>query len=983
MNPIKFVWKNLGTRIWLIVTVVLIVLFLTVTLVATQSPFIRGTFNLLLGGDRPIIDESTEIYTLDEGLTTSADVLAAANELNEEIAAEGMILLKNEGNALPMKTEKNVTVFGKNSVDLIYGGTGSGDAAKADSATIYDSLEAAGFTFNPVMKEFYENDEASGAGRPCTELMGQVVYGLATGENPNGYDSVRSSYAEYNDAAIVVISRAGGEGFDLPRTMRTSALANAGTTPGARSATDHYLQLDANEEDMLQEACANFDKVVLVLNTAQVMELGFLYADSGYNALKGYDIDADKIQAAVWMGLPGTTGVMALGRILNGTVNPSGHTTDTWATDFTADPSYRNFGSNNVLNGNRYKTGSKTQDAYFIDYEEGIYVGYKYYETRGVTDGEEWYDDNVLYPFGYGLGYSDFTWTVSNISHASGSTLGAEDVITVTVSVHNDGDVPGKDVVQLYYEPPYNPKNAPTAIEKSAVVLGDFAKTEEIPAGESREVTLTLKVSDMKSYDYNDANKNETRGYELEAGDYGIKIAKDAHDEGIAYDYHVAADVIFATDEATGYEVVNRFDDVSSGIDTYMSRADWEGTFPTTPTDADREVTEDFIESLIWKKNDAGQPWETKNMPPTGTGGGITFTEMAGVPYDDPKWMELVRQLTVSEMAAFIGSGAYQTARLDKIGKPMTVELDGPSGWADYMGEIGVNARLNETCFYVAECVMGATWNRDLARRMGQMVGNEALTAMKDGTPLSGWYAPGVNIHRSPFAGRNWEYYGEDGYLTGALASEVVLGAKEKGVVTYVKHFALNDSETNRDFPGTDAGNNRGLGGLLVWANEQSMRELYFKPFEMTVKIGGTNGMMSGFNRLGTVWVGGSYNAVTEVLRNEWGFEGTVITDYGVYNFVNEDQMIRAGGDLRLNQSDPPTSDASDATQVASMQRAVKNILYTAVQSNILNVKISGYLLPVWIILLIVVDIAVVVGCAVWGTLIILFTKKKLAKQQQ
>lgn len=981
----KFIWKHIGTRVWLLVSVIALILVFTVTMLATQVEFFRGTFNLIFGGDRPIIDESTEIYVLDEGMTTSADVLAAANAFNETVVEEGIVMLKNNG-ALPLASdETRVTVFGKNSVKLVYGGSGSGDAAKANSKTIYDSLTAAGLTHNPTMKSFYDGD-SSGSGRPSNELMGRTVFGLGIGENPNGYANVRSSYPNYNDAAIVVISRVGGEGFDLPRTQKRSASSNE-AVDGARSATDHYLQLDTNETDMIKEACANFDKVVIVLNTAQAMEVGFLDEESGYNALKGYDIDASKIDACIWMGLPGTTGVMAVGKVLTGAVNPSGHTTDTWAVDFRNDPSYKNFGSNNVLHGNRYLIGTERQDAYYTEYEEGIYVGYKYYETRcasyngavtalgeqAYANGEAWYDANVLYPFGYGMSYSDFEWRVVNVSKPDGSTVTADDEITVTVAVKNKGTLPGKDVVQLYYTPPYNPENKPTAIEKSAVVLGGFAKTELIPAGEEREVTITLAVRDMKSYDYSDANDNDFKGYELEAGDYGIKIASDAHDDGFAYTYTVAQSVTFAEDETTGNAVENRFDDVSAGIGTYLSRADWNGTFPTTPTTEDRQTDEAFIESLIWKKNDAGQPWEVKSLPASNKSGSLKFTEMAGVKYDDARWTELVQQLSVGDMAAFIGSGAYQTGRLDKIGKPATVDLDGPSGWSDFMGGAG----LGDTCFYAAECVVGATWNKAIALRMGQMIGNEALVALKSGAPISGWYAPGVNIHRSPFAGRNWEYYGEDGYLTGALATQTCLGAREKGVVTYVKHFVLNDNETDRDNTGSEAGDKRGLGGLLVWANEQSMRELYFLPFEMAVKQGKANGIMSGFNRIGTEWVGGSHRLLTQVLRDEWGFEGAVITDYGVYNFVNEDQMIRAGGDLRLNQSDPPTSDASDATQVACMQNAVKNVLFAVVNSNIVNVKISGYKLPVWTVLLIVANVVLLVGFAVWGFFAIWSAKKK------
>ena len=970
MNFFGLIWKDRGARIWFLVTALTLALALTVTVLMTALPFLRGTLNLLWGGERAVIAGSKGMFKLDEGLETATDVLTAADAFNEQIAEEGIVLLKNEG-ALPLgEQEKKVTVFGKNSVDLVYGGTGSGDAAKKDSKTVYDSLEAAGFACNPTMRSFYEGG-GSGGGRPKNNLMGRVVYGLATGENLNGYDSVRQSYAAYGDAAVVVISRVGGEGFDLPRTMRQNYKEDSGAVAGARSAADHYLQLDRGECDMLKEACANFGKVVLVLNTAQPVELGFLLPGSEYCALKGYDIDGAKIQAALWVGLPGTTGIMALGRVLGGQVSPSGRTTDTYAMDFRNDPSVKNFGNNGVLDGNRYLVGDTKQDAYYVDYEEGIYVGYRYYETRGQTDGETWYKENVVFPFGYGLSYTDFDWEVTP-SVPAGQTVLPTDELTFTVKVTNKGNMAGREVVQLYYAPPYDPKSLATAIEKPAVVLGDFAKTGPIAPHSSAEVTLTLKVADMRSYDYNDANDNGFKGYELEAGDYNVLISKNAHDAVGSFGYRVAEDARFASDGATGVAVVNRFDDVSDGIGSYLSRADWTGTFPAAPTAAERTVSAEFIGSLIWKKDDAGKPWAAAETPVFDAAADISMYDVIGAAYDSGDWQKLIGRLTADDMAALIGSGAYQTAKIDKINKPKTIELDGPSGWSDFMGGAG----LGDTCFYAAQCVLGATWNRELALRLGRMIGNEALVAASDGTPISGWYAPGANIHRSPFAGRNWEYYGEDGYLSGVMAAQTCRGAREKGVHAYIKHFVLNDNETDRDNTGSDAGDKQGLGGLLVWANEQAMREIYFKPFEIAVKTGGASGVMSGFNRIGREWVGGNYRLLTEVLREEWGFVGVVVTDYGVKNYINEDQMIRAGGDLRLHQNDKPAAD-DDPTQVACLARATKNILYNVAHSNIMDVDISGYRLPVWMIALICCDAALIAVLAVWGAFAVRRARKK------
>ena len=983
MNPFKFIWKHLGTRIWLLVSSIALAFVLIVTLVGTQQPFLRGTLNLVFGFDRAVIAEERKgLFALDEGINSPEEMLAKANAFNETVEEEGIVLLKNNNNTLPLHTPKStvspasanprVTVFGKNSVNLVVGGSGSADGSSSDNRSVYDSLTAAGYEFNTTMREFYTKS-ASGNGRPKNPNMGAEVFGFATGENPNGYSSVRSSYGEYDDAAIVIISRIGGEGYDLPRTMRTQAdpgHRRNETTAGARSQEDHYLQLDKNEVDMINEACANFEKVIVVFNTAQTVEAGFLEEDSLYNTLKNYNIDASQIDAVLWMGLPGSSGAMALGRVLNGNVNPSGHTTDTWATDFTKTPSYYNFGSNNMKDGNRYLVKGSKADAFYTEYEEGIYVGYRYYETRGFTDGEEWYKNNVVYPFGYGKSYSDFSWTVKNCSIGDNAVLTGEDEITVTVTVTNNGDYAGKDVVQLYFTAPYSPGG----IEKSHVVLGDFVKTPLIPAGESRDVNLSMKVSDMKSYDYQGLNKSNFKGYILEAGDYSVSISYDAHTPCQTYGFNVAEDETYRKDAVTGYDVVNRYDDVSEHIEKYLSRNDWEGTMPTPPTDAEKEVSAQFIESLIWKKNDAGQPWEATELPATNQPGEIKFTDMYGVDYNDEKWDELLDQMSVGDMAMLIGKGAFSTVNISSIGKMATREFDGPSGWNSFMGNTGLR---DTNCFYVAECIMGATWNEELAYQMGRMIGNEALVGLTDGSPMNAWYAPAVNIHRSPFGGRNWEYYSEDGLISGRLATQVILGAKEKGVVTYLKHFVLNDNETSRDDTGSEAGNARGLGGILVWANEQAMREIYFKPFEIAVKEGKTTGMMSSFNRVGTEWVGGSYRTLTEVLRNEWGFKGSVITDYGIYNFVNEDQMIRAGGDLRLNQDDRPSANANDATQVACLRRATKNILYASAQSNVMDINVLGYKPALWVVGVICADVGLAAAFAVWGALIIYFTLKK------
>lgn len=960
MKPFKFVFSHKPVKVWFIVTAIVLVLVLAVSLVITQVTFIRGTFDVVFGKKRAVVTENTGAYTGD--YDSKSDVLAAANDFNVSIAEEGTILLKNDA-SLPLAQGAGISVFGKNSVKLVLGGSGSGNVSGAEAKTIYDSLDAAGFKVNPTLKSFYQGSE-SGSGRAQNPSIGANVSGFGTGETPiSSYNAnVKASYgadSEYKDAALVVISRIGGEGIDLPRTMQKSA-GSPEKIEGARNADDHYLQLDANETALLQEVCENFDNVIVIINSSSAMELGFLDDPDHY----AYH---ENIKGALWVGSPGGTGIMALGKILNGDVNPSGHTIDTYARDFKQDPTWSNFGNNRENNGNRYNVDGTNKNAYFVDYEEGIYVGYRYYETRGYTEEQagnaDWYQQHVVFPFGYGQSYTSFDWEIESISHPDGAVLAQDDEITVRVKVINTGDYDGKDVVQLYYTPPYTTGG----IEKAHVVLGAFEKTQIIEKqGNSDVVELTFKVGDMRSYDYDDANNNGHKGYEIEAGTYEIKLAKNAHDVFATYQYTIAEDILITNDEETGYPIENRFDDVSGQIVQYLSRNDWDGTWPTTPTADDLSVSQTLIDAMDYKSGDEGQPWYTTEMPArTEQNAETVLFDLVGKDYDDPLWDSLLDRLTYQEMAMLIGVGAYGTGDIEKINKPKTIEPDGPGGFTAFMG----GPEVYDTCAYVAECVVGATWNKELAEAMGEMVGNEALIGYEkgDGLPYSGWYAPAVNIHRSPFGGRNWEYYSEDPMLSGALGAAVCQGAMNKGVYTYVKHLVANEQETSRD-----------SNGLITWLNEQALRELYLKPFEMTVKEGGTTGMMSSFNRIGTTWTGGSYPLLTEVLRSEWGFRGTVITDYALKEYLNSEQMIRTGGDLVLTQGGKiPQYDNISAIQASSLRRAAKNILYTTANSNAMNTVIDHYRMPVWQEVLIAADCAIVLLLAVWGFVVIRKAKKK------
>lgn len=945
----KKVWQSKPSRLWLIIGNSIMLLFAIISIVITQNTLINNTLNTVLGAERRVVvsGDADQYQYFKPDYKSKEETLREANKLNEKIAGEGFVLLKNNDNVLPLKNKNNISVFGKNSVNLVYGGSGSGGSTSADTVGLYDSLKKAGFNVNNELEKFYRSSD-SGSGRDRSPSMGTILSGLRIGETPiKAYpQNVKSSYDSFNDAAIVIISRIGGEGFDLPRTMVDRS---GNKIEGARSKDSHYLELDQNETDLLKEVTDNFDNVIVVINSNSALELGFLDDPAHY----AY---SSKIKGAVWIGSPGNSGINALGKILNGEITPSGRTVDTYARDFSKDPTWNNFSNNLKADGNRYTQGGKGTDSYFVDYEEGIYVGYRYYETRGHTDNEGWYKNNVVYPFGYGLSYTDFKWEIESSSNVK--IKDASDIVTIKVKVTNTGDVAGKDVVQLYHTSPY----VDGQIEKSHVVLSDFAKTRELNPGESEVVELQVQAYDMASYDYNDANKNGFKGYELDAGVYELKVMRNAHDLFESVKYEIDQTIKIETDTKTKNKVENRFDDVSEGLDTVLSRSDWENTWPTMPTNEDREVSKEFLSKISYTHDDKkDKPWTTTKMPQHNMSeilSPIQLYDLIGKDYDDPMWDELLDYVTIDQMRNLIGTGNFNTSFISNIGKPKTIDPDGPSGFTNFMGDPSVYG----TAFYASETVIGSTWSVDLAYQMGVMIGNEGIWGNQRGdkTPYSGWYAPAVNLHRSPFSGRNWEYYSEDSFLSGILGAHVVQGAKSKGVYTYVKHFAVNDQETNRS-------NN----GLLTWIDEQAMREVYLRPFEIIVKVGGTTAMMSSFNRLGTVWAGGSYELLTEVLRNEWGFRGMVITDYSVLlKYMNADQMIRAGGDLNLTQDGKPSSTIT-ATQISSMRKATKNILYTVANSNAMNGLGAGiqvkYKMPYWKVGLITFDMVLLGANIAWG----------------
>ena len=997
----KLIFGNLGTRVWFIVTVAVVALLVAVTVLTTAVFYELLNSVMPGGGERPVYAaNATEIYTRDEGYSNKEEAVATSNLVNERICEEGFVLLKNEGNALPLATPVSdedvterpaVSVFGKNSVNIAYGGSGSGGVRGDGVVSLYDSLSEAGYDTNPVLRAFYEDTSRSGPARAgnSTDLDSGVSVAIATAETPQSMytDEVRASYADYSDAAIVVLTRIGGEGFDLPRYQ--------GDTEGASSPDDHYLEPDKNELDMLSAVCnAGFDRVIVLINSGSAMELAFLEDPERF-------ADADKIDAAVWMGFPGTTGTRALGKILNGSVSPSGKTADTYASDFTASPAFENFGDGNFgdsvydeatgiwVTNDQYMTLNADGDAtpenyFFVDYEEGVYVGYKYYETRGADD-EEWYADNVVYPFGYGLSYTKFSVTVEDASSVRDVAIEGNRKYTVSVRVTNTGSMPGREVVQLYGHAPYTPGET----EKPEVTLLDFAKTDVILPGEENSVVLELTFDPylLASYDYKGLNDNSAKTFELDASDdYMLYIARDAHDRSLSVPFRVASDIIYDEDPVTGNPVRNRYTDMEdpafnsdTHLSTVLSRSDWSGTWPTAPTEEDRIVDAEYISMFTDTSHNNPTDFNSMPMPWFDEPADMRYSDMLpesteGLPldgspivsYKDDRWQTLLEQCSFAELQYMVSYGAFQSPALLTIGKPATLETDGPVGFVNFMDRTG--STYFGTCNYCCEVVIASTWNKDRAYDFGVSVGNEGLLGNTNtGTPYTGWYAPGVNIHRTPFGGRNFEYFSEDGVLAGKMAGAQIRGAQSKGIYCYVKHFALNEQETHRS-----------LSGDASWVTEQAMREIFLRPFELAVKEGGTRAIMSSFNRIGTRWTGGDYRLLTEILRDEWGFRGTVICDFNtIPAYMNSRQMAYAGGDLNLATQPVLWGSESDTADTVILMQCAKNILYTVVNSAAREVV--GYDLPIWTILLIVFDCVVVVGLGVWGV----FAVRKALKKKQ
>ena len=824
--------------------------------------------------------------------TLSDATVSKANELAKDVQSEAVTLLKNDDSNLPLSGKK-VNVFGWGSTNPVYGGTGSGSMSKQyKTVSLLDGMKQAGLKTNTELSKLYTDYRKD---RPEVGMFAQD-WTLPEVPAKQYSDKLVSDAKDFSDEAVVVLTRVGGEGADLPTDMKAKGITykNNSKDYDDFQKGESFLQLSKTERDMIDLVTSNFKKVTLVYNGANTFQFDFLN-------------DYPQIQSVVWCPPAGQTGFSALGEVLAGETNPSGKTSDTFLKDLTKSVSYNNFGKFEYTNmadkAAKYKgfTGDDvTAIPGFVNYSEGIYVGYKFYETAS-DEGLINYDDTVAFPFGYGLSYTSFDQKLDSVKYKGGK-------VTVTATVTNTGDKAGKDVVEAYYNPPYTDGG----IEKASKNLAGFEKTKELQPGESQKVTVKFDDDDMASYDYKGA-----KAYVLEKGDYDISIQSDSHHvidhKAITVKDTVTYDSDSNTHNGDKTVATNQFDDVAGDV-TYLSRADHfanykEATAAPTNFKMSDKAKETFYNNSNYdpKKFDK----DSDKMPTTGAKNGLKLSDMYGKDYDDADWDKLLDQLTFDDMDNLIANGGYGTQAVKSVGKIQLTDADGPASLNNNFTGVG-------SIGFPASTAFACTWNKDLAKQFGEMIGD-----MAHDMHVAGWYAPAMNIHRNAFSGRTFEYFSEDSLLSGVMASSEISGAKSKGVYSFMKHFALNDQETKR----TEM--------LCTWTNEQAMREIYLKPFEMSVKEGGAQAVMSSFNYIGNTYAGADSALLQTVLRGEWGFKGFVLTDYfGGYGYQNADQEVRAGNDSMLATT-KITNHITDksATSVKAMRQAAHNILYTAANS--------------------------------------------------
>ena len=910
------------------------------------------------------------------GASVSEESAAASREIMREVGDEGIVLVKNNG-LLPLTNTQNLNVFGWSSIAPIFGGTGSGSSDTSSAVGILQSLEMAGFNLNSDLSDMYT------AYRPDRTVGGtNVSYTDWTLPEPtvdHYTDDLMNSAKAHSDTAVIVLARSGGEGQDIPRDMY--AVIHGTYDPRAEVANNHdnynffncnydnngsyddfdpgesYLELSNTEEAMIDKVTSEFDNVIVVVNANNPLELGWVD-------------EYDNIGAVLLVPGTGQTAMEGLGRILSGEVNPSGRTIETYVYDLTSTPSYANSGGFTYTNIDALRAANEEADpAYvgtlaFVNYVEGIYVGYKFYETA-AEEGFLNYDEHVQYPFGYGLSYTTFSQEITNFQN-DGTT------VTMDVNVTNTGSKAGKEVVELYFTPPYNNGG----IEKASVNLINFAKTATLEPGASESVHFEIPLEDMASYD-STGIKTANGGYILEAGDYTLSIRSNSHTVLDAATFTIDSDIDYSVTgrESDDAVATNQFQDYSAGTVTYLSRADGFANYAqatAAPANSAHVLADDILARVTAKTvafyDSTAYDDSSDVMPTLGANNGRKLAEYTGVDYDDPSWEELLDQLSVDDMISMVNLGGFQTVAVDSVGKVATLDSDGTAGLNDwYIGVYGTP--------YPSETLISQTWNKDLAYRVGEATAQEYVDC-----GIFGWYGPAMNTHRSAFCGRNFEYYSEDGVLAGYIASASINAAAEKGVYAYIKHFVLNDQETNR------------TAILLTWSDEQCIREIYMKPFEICVKnfdIAGHKplAVMSSFNFIGEVASGANPYLLNNVLRSEWGFRGMVLSDWnGSYGYQNTDDFVRNGNDAMLgfgrNASNAITNTGS-ATLVKAMRQAAKNIMYTVANSGAYTVQTEQSGMDRMTTMFIGIDVAIAaVLIAVEAIVLVPYFKKNSKKEK-
>lgn len=899
---------------------------------------------------------SSETPVLYESAYASKEeALQAGLDLNVAISEEGMILFKNEGAALPLAGGAKVTMLGYAAIDPNAGGSRNVVDASAGAAiaqaTVISGMEDAGFVLNKTVLDLYtqwasediegaEADENGNVPKKTSDILVADDFAKASGT-----DEWKASLGEYGDAAIVVISDGTGE---IAKERRI-----------------HSLQLDKEQYDLIDYAAANFDKVIVLVNSCTPIEIEKIQKN-------------DAVDAILNVGEPGDNGFEALGRVIAGEVNPSGRTVDTWAVDFTQNPSYKIFntrtsetaqgedGSGTMTGYTQYSVNGELVNTWSVGYEEGIYVGYRYYETRSYEENKSgtedaWWNANVNYPFGYGLSYTDFTWEVTPAT-AADSAVTKADTLTFDVKVTNTGDAAGKEVVQLYYTAPYGTEETgnDTVIEKSYVVLGNYAKTGILEPGASEVVQVSIDVSDMSSYD-----DVTDKTYVLDAGTYNVKIAGNAHYGMSANDVdfnYIVEQKELCNEAVTGEEITNALDDVTEGFAsegyTALSRSDFKGTMPDG-FEAVKEISEE--EYATWDYDDVaynayydtaaiGTPvYETDAANRTADKYSVVLSDLIGADADDARYQELVEQLTLQELAELVNIGGFNSVGISYIGKPYSRDTDGPKGWTGNYTD--TNDRFN---YFSSEPMIAATFNKDLLYQMGEIIGEQGLWGNSTASggmvySYTGWYAPGMNLHRSPFDSRFTEYYSEDPFLTGSLAANVSQGAKTKGCYITLKHFAFhNDGGGAMTYRFGPISTGTAMDGLSAWMTEQTAREVYLKGYQKAVEEGEATFAMGSFTRIGKTWCAASYGVMNQITRDEWGFNGAVVTDIVIYNACNAYQLIKAGANMMLDAKvygieggtylDVEEILAMDKDNqnitIYCMQDAAKQILYMVANSN-------------------------------------------------